>query len=317
MRDILFVKTSSLGDVIHNLPALADARRHLPDAQFSWVVEDGFAPLLSLVPGVEAIPVSARRWRRAWFYHGIRNEVRGFVARLRARRFDRVIDTQGLMKSAWIVRLARGERHGYDRRSIREPLASIAYDVRYAVPKTIHAIARNRELTGLALGYVPDGPVDYGLDRAALAVPAARRYAVLLHATARSEKLWPEAHWIALAEELAARGLALILPWGEQTERARAQRLAAAMPDASVPDRMPLDRVARLIAGAELVVGVDTGLLHLAAALGIPLAAIFTASEPGLTGPMGAGPIAVLGGRGVVPSVAEVSAAVDGLLPRA
>ena len=205
------------------------------------------------------------------------------------------IDTQGLLfKSALIARAARGRRHGYDPNSIKEPFACAFYDVRHAVEWKQHAIARNRALTGAALGYAPEGPPDFGLDRAALAEPSAAPYGVLLHATARADKEWPEANWRMLAAALGTN-VDLVVPFGTEAERERASRIAAATPRARVPDRAPLDGVARLIAGAAFVVGVDTGLLHLAAALGVPLIAIFSASEPGLTGPMGAGAIRCAG----------------------
>ena len=159
---------------------------------------------------------------------------------------------------------------------------------------------RNRVLSGLALGYAPQGAPDYGLDRARFAA-SGERYAVLLHATARAGKQWPETNWIALGAMLAARGLDLVLPWGTAAELARSERIAQALPRARVPERSPLDAVAGLIAGAQLVVGVDTGLMHLAAALGVPLVAIFAGSRPGLTGPVGSGPIAVLGAEGRKP----------------
>jgi heptosyltransferase-1 len=318
MVDILFIKTSSLGDVVHNMPAVTDARRHRPAARLAWVVEEAFAPLARLHPGVdEVIPVAWRRWRRQLGRAATWREIGRFVARLRARSYDTVIDTQGLVRTAVITRLVRGPRHGYDRRSVREALASASYDVRHAVGRELHAVDRNRLLTGRALGYAPEGPIDYGLDRAALAPAggAGAPYAVLLHATARPEKEWPEDHWVALGRSLAARGLELVLPWGTEAEAARARRLAAALPGARVPDRRPLDEVARLIAGATVVVGVDTGLLHLAAALGVPLVSIFVGSEPTLTGPTGTGPIATLGRDGGRCAVAEVEAAVARVLP--
>jgi heptosyltransferase-1 len=235
--------------------------------------------------------------------------MRAFVRRLRGRTYDAVIDTQGLVRTALIARLARGCRHGYDAGSIREPLAARCYDVRHAVARDQHAIARNRVLTGRALGYAPQGEIDYGLDRAALAPPAGQSYAVLLHATAQPGKEWGEGEWVAVGQALLARGIAPVLPWGNEAERVRAERLAAQIPGARVPTRRPLDAVARLIAGARVVVGVDTGLLHLAAALGVPLIAIFGGSEPGLTGPRGAGPIVTLGGKGAPPATADVLAA--------
>ena len=186
------------------------------------------------------------------------------------------------------------------------------YDVRHAVARDLHAIARNRRLTALALGYRCEGAPDFGLDRARLAVEPTPPYGILLHATARPEKQWPEAHWIALARAVRERGQ-LLLPWGSEFERARSARIAAAVEHAQMPDRQPIDRVAALIAGASYVVGVDTGLLHLAAALGVPLVAIFVGSEPGLTGPIGRGPIAVVGGKGELPSVDAVMRALERL----
>jgi heptosyltransferase-1 len=312
MANVLFIKTSSLGDVIHHMPALTEAHARLPDARFAWVVEEAFAPLVALLPAAaEVIPVAARSWRRAPWQPSTWGKVGRFVSGLRSRPYDTVVDTQGLIKSALIARAAKGRRHGYDRKSIKEQAASALYNVRHRVERHQHAIARNRALTGLALGYTPEGPPDFGLDRAALAgTGASAPYGVLLHATARADKEWPETNWRMLAAALGAR-TDLAVSFGTADERERAIRIAAATPRARVPDRVPLDQVARLIAGAAFVVGVDTGLLHLAAALGVPLVAIFCASEPALTGPLGAGPIEVLGGKGAPPSVGEVAEAVD------
>ena len=275
-------------------------------------MEESFAPLVRLHPAVDdVIPVASRRWRRSLQGPSTWREIGEFRRALRARDYDAIIDTQGLIRSALIARLARGRRHGYDAGSIREPAASLFYDVRHGVARDRHAIARNRSLTGLALGYPPEGLPDYGLDRAKLAQPSPDRYAVLLHATAERDKEWPAEHWIALGQSLRARNLRLVLPWGNAREQERSRVIAAALPNAEVPGLQPLDAVARLIAGASLVVGVDTGLLHLAGALGVPLIGIFVGSEPDLTGPIGQGPIAVIGGKGELPDPSAVIAAVD------
>jgi heptosyltransferase I len=311
MANILFIKTSSLGDVIHHMPALTEARRLRPDARFAWLVEEAFAPLVRLHPGVdEVIAVAWRRWRWSLYAPATLREIAGSLRAIGATRYDEIVDSQGLLRSAVIGRVAQGRRHGYDVSSIREPLASVFYDIRHHVSRDRHAVERNRILTGLALGYEPQGAPDFGLDRARLAKPG-ERYAVLLHATARPEKEWPEANWIALGNALAANGINLVLPWGTDGERARSERIAAAVPRAQVGERQPLDAVARLIVGAQFVVGVDTGLLHLGAAFGVPLVAIFTGSEPNLTGPVGNGPLAVLGTQGAPPSVEEVRKAVE------
>jgi heptosyltransferase-1 len=314
MSDILFIKTSSLGDVIHHMPAVTEAQRARPDARFAWLVEEAFVPLVRLHPAVEeVIPVAWRRWRKSLYAPGTLGEIVRSLGAIRARSYDEIVDSQGLMRSAVIARFARGRRHGYDRDSIREPVASMFYDVRHHVSRELHAVTRNRILSGLALDYVPQGAPDYGLDRARFAKPETR-YAVLLHATARASKQWPQANWISLGEGLSQRGLDLVLPWGTAEERARSESMAAALPRARVLERAPLDSVASLIAGAQLVVGVDTGLMHLAAALGVPLVAVFAGSKPSLTGPVGSGPIAVLGAEGVSPSVEAVNAAVERLL---
>lgn len=311
MTDILFIKTSSLGDVIHHMPAVTEAHKARPEARFAWLVEEALAPLVRLHPAVaEVIPVAWRRWRKLLYAPATLAEIASSLRAIRARHYDEIVDSQGLLRSAIIARVAHGRRHGYDWASIREPLAAAFYDVRYRVSRDLHAVTRNRTLSGLALGYTPQGAPDFGLDRAGFAVPG-DRYAVLLHATARPSKQWQEENWVALGQALAVRGLDLVLPWGTADEQARSKRIAAALPHARVPERQPLDEVARLIAGAEFVIGVDTGLLHLAAALGVPLAAIFCGSKPGLTGPVGAGPIQVLGEQGAVPTVEAVTEAVE------
>jgi heptosyltransferase-1 len=318
MKDVLFIKTSSLGDVIHQMPAVTEARAHLPGVRFSWVVEEAFAPLARLHPAVnEVIPVAVRRWRKTllapstWMQTWM--QVSAFRRAVQAKSFDEIVDTQGLLKSALIARLARGRRRGYDSKSIKEPLASCFYDIKHPVEWDQHAIARNRALTAAALGYACAGAPDFGLDRAALRTASEKPYGVLLHATAQASKEWPEENWRMFAALLEQSDIDLVALHGNDTERERAVRIASASPRVRVPERQPLDQVARLIAGASFVVGVDTGLLHLAAALGVPLIAIFLGSEPKLTGPMGQGPIEVLGAKGSPPSVVEVAETVKRL----
>jgi heptosyltransferase I len=316
MSDVLFIKTSSLGDVIHHMPAMTEVRRNRPAAHLSWVVEEAFAPLVRLHAAVDAvIPVDTRRWRRGLHRPATWRALKDFVALLRAQSYDEIVDTQGLVRTAVTAKLARGRRHGYDAQSVREPFASRFYDVRHRVDPGLHAIARNRLLTALALGHTPDRILDFGLDRAGLAAPARTPYGVLLHATARQPKEWPERSWVEAGAMLSGRGLELLLPWGTHAERDRSMRIAAALPNARVPDRGPLDAAARLIAGASFVIGVDTGLLHLAAALGVPLVGIFVGSEPGLTGPQGVGRIAVVGGKDAMPPARDVVAALDRVNP--
>lgn len=308
MPDILLIKTSSMGDVLHNLPVVTDICKHLPEAKIDWVVEESFAALPMLHPKVRnVVPVAIRRWRKSWW--ASRGEMRALCADLRKPLYDLALDTQGLVKSALITRCLKQVRCGYDWNSAREPIASLFYDRTFSVPKDQHAVERNRQLAGLALGYSPTGAPDYGILPPDLSLPWLPRtapYIVLLHATSRDDKLWAEENWIALGRRLASDGLQLILPWGNATEQARSTRLAASIPNAIGTPRLDLTEAAALLGHARAVIGVDTGLSHLAAALDVPTIGIYTATDPGLTG-LHAGTRAInLGGKHSSPSVDAV-----------
>lgn len=314
MKSILLVKTSSLGDVVHNLPVASDIRSAYPDAEIDWVVEEGFAAIPPLHPAVRSVlAVAIRRWRSRLWQRQTRDEIRGFLQRLQAQTYDAVVDTQGLLKSALIARAARGARFGLDWQSAREPLA-LFYDRTFSVPWTLHAVERNRALAGQALGYLLPS-LNYGI-RAAPAqfswLPAAR-YAVLLHASSAERKLWPEARWIEVGKHFAQRGVRCVLPWGSAVERDRCERLAARLPGAVVPPALPLDEAAGLLAAAQAVIGVDTGLTHLAAALGVPTVGVYCATDPAATGIYGCARAVNLGGNGAPPQAAAVADALERL----
>ena len=300
MARILFVKTSSLGDVVHNCPAVSDAARALPGAEIDWVVEEPFAPVARMHPSVRrVISVAVRRWRSALWNPLVWSEIREVRRAIGAERYDAVIDTQSLLKSALIASWAKGTRHGLDRDSAREPLAARFYDVRHAVPRALHAVERNRRLAAAALGY-PLGALDYGL-RAS--VPAREAAVIFLTMTSRDDKLWPEERWIELGRALGGK---VLLPWGSDAERLRAERIAAALPNGSVLPKQTIDELASLFSGARAVIGVDTGLTHLAAAMGARTVGVYCGSDPALTGIYGAPRAVNVGGPGRAPGAAEV-----------
>lgn len=306
---VLIVKTSSLGDVIHALPVVTDLRREFPRLAIDWCVEESFAAIPRLHPAVDRIlPVAVRRWRKQLFSAATWREIRAFRRSLRAVDYDAVLDLQGLIKSALIASQACGPVCGYDAAAAREPLAARFYDATYLIPKVAHAVQRNRWLASAALELPLETPLDYGIAATPLAADWLPRtpYVILLTATSRDDKLWPESRWIALGEKLHAQGYRAILPAGSPPERIRAETLAAAIPEAVVAPPLPLDALARLMAGATGAIGVDTGLTHLAAALNRPAVALYTATDPGLTGVLGTAPFRNLGGQGKIPEVAAV-----------
>lgn len=311
---LLLVKTSSLGDVVHNLPVVTDIRARFPEARIDWVVEEAFAAIPRLHAAVdEVIPVAVRRWRKSLFARPVWREFREFRHKLQAHRYDCVIDTQGLLKSALITRLAHGRRCGYAPEAAREPLAARFYQARFAIPRNLHAVERNRWLAAAALDYPPDLPLDYGIGAAPLAADwlPAGPYVVLLTATSRDDKLWPESDWLELGRALSGRGLACVLPAGSGIERERAARIAGGIAGAVPAPAMSIDTLAGLQAGARAVVGVDTGLTHLAVALGRPTVAIFSASNPALTGVYGAASARNLGAPGRPPAPEDVLQALE------
>jgi heptosyltransferase-1 len=240
------------------------------------------------------------------------SELRAFGRALGAERYDAVVDTQGLLKSALVAKFAAGARHGMDRASAREPFAARFYDVAHAVPRGLHAVERNRRLAAASLGYAANGACDYGL-RAEGAPPieVSAPFAALLTMSSRDEKLWPEVRWIELGRLLAARGVKSVLPWGSEAERGRAERIARAIGDALVPQRLSLEELARLFRAARGVAGGDTGLTHLAAALGVPTVGLYCGSDPALTGVYGAARARNLGAPGAPPAAADALAALE------
>lgn len=292
---VLIVKTSSMGDVLHTLPALTDAMQAFPGIRFDWVVEEGFAQIPSWHEAVErVIPVAIRRWRKAWFSAPIKAERKAFRETLQAVKYDAVIDAQGLVKSAALVtRLAHGIKHGMDWQTAREPLASLFYNRRHHIAKQQHAVERTRELFAKSLGYAkPQTQGDYAIARHFQTQTAAEPYVVFLHATTRDDKHWPETHWRELIGLLKESGLKVKLPWGAPHEEARAKRLAEGFDYVEVLPRLSLEAIAHVLAGANYVVSVDTGLSHLTAALDRPNITLYGPTDPGLIGGYGKNQVA-------------------------
>lgn len=308
MKRILIVKTTSMGDVIHALPVVEDILQHFPDAQIDWLVEESFADIPRLHPRVQQVfTVAVRRWRNQWWRCQTWREISAIKQAVASQPYDLVLDVQGLVKSAVMSTWAKGPRYGYDKHSIREPLASRFYQHAFDIPYRQHAVIRMRTLAAMALGYdVPQDNPNYGLAADIQRTPTPAFLA--LHATSRDSKLWPEDHWVDLGQHYAAQGLQMWLPWASASEQARAKRIAAQVPQAMVLPKLSLQQLAGQMPQAQFAVGVDTGLSHLAAALDIPVVALYTDTEPAFTGVAGGrkAPAINLGGKGQVPTVNAV-----------
>jgi heptosyltransferase-1 len=287
---ILLIKTSSLGDVIHTLPALTDAYQHYPDFQCDWVVEETFAEIPTWHPAVKrVIPVALRRWRKQLWQTWWGGAWHQFIQDVTQQQYDFVIDAQGLLKSAILTYQAKGLRCGLDYQSAREPLAALAYQRRYHLPKDIHAVTRIRQLFATILAYprpkhLPNYNIaNYFQVTSTHTLPTI----IFLHGTTWPTKHWPDRYWSELAQRVTAAGYAIRLPWGTADEYARAKLLTAINPHISIIPKSNLQGLAKELAQAQAVVGVDTGLAHLAAALAIPSVTLYSATQPAWTGTYG------------------------------
>ena len=277
---VLLVKTSSLGDVIHVLPAVTEALMRCSGLQIDWVVEENFRDIPECHQGIhEVIPVAIRRWRSDWV--GAWPEVRALIKRLRSTQYDRVIDSQGLLKSGLITSFAQGETHGYDRGSIRESVACLFYGKKHAVDKSQHAIYRQKQLLAASLGYQSEYGIDYGLATSV----SKHKTIMLLHGTTWPSKEWPESAWTSLADLIRQDGFEVMAPAGNQQERERAQRILGGR--TGLLDQLSLGDLMMEMRQCAGAVSVDTGLGHLAPALGVPVVGLFGSTSPELTGILG------------------------------
>lgn len=287
---VLIIKMSSLGDVIHTLPALSDAHSAMPDIRFDWVVEDAYAEIPSWHPAVDqVIPVSLRRWRKSPVKTFRGPEWRRYRSTLGRKHYDAVIDAQGLVKSAFMARLVPAPRYGMDTASVRERLATMAYHHRINIPLDMHAVERIRLLFSRALNYpLPSSAGDYGVrNHLQPRGTDSLRSLIFFHGTARDEKLWPLEYWQELARKSATAGYKIWLPWGNEVEKTRAQNIAAAVTQAEVLPRLDLLGLASMLLEVAAAVSVDTGLAHLSAALDVPQVSLYGPTSTQLIGAYG------------------------------
>jgi heptosyltransferase-1 len=280
---------------------VADILRAHPEAEIDWVVEEGFAGIVRIVRGVhEVIPFALRRWRKSLGAGKTWNEMAAFRRALRTRPYDAVLDTQGLIKTALIAAQAKLAPNGFvaglgnrTDGAGYEPLARLFYQRKIMMEPRIHVVERSRRMVAEALGYTLPDTIDFGLQPPAeLPFALPRPYVALVHATSRADKAWPEAAWVDVAREVLARDYAIALPWGSEAERRTSESIreaiVAAVPGTVgrvvIPPRMSLPDVTAFLEQATAVVGVDTGLVHIAAALCKPTVALYNFTTSWRTG---------------------------------
>ncbi|WP_153099637.1 lipopolysaccharide heptosyltransferase I [Paraburkholderia hayleyella] len=316
MKRVLVVKVTSLGDVIQAQPVVADIQRAFPGVKVDWAVDEAFAEVTQWNQGIDRVLCAPlRRFKKARHWADFQ-AIAASLAELRAERYDVVLDIHGVYKSAIIAFLARAsQRFGYQSQDLGERGAAFAYNRRFGPRPPCDAWQGMRVSAGEALGYVPDGPPVYNLQVPHTEMPWTNPddapLALLFHATSKDEKRWPLTHWVEVGHELVRRGFRVVLPWGTPTEQEQAQQIAAQVPGATVLPPMSVVQVAQLIQGAALVVGVDTGFVHLAHALQKRTVMIFVATSPAHCGVYAPLRSTSVGDTHRVPCVDEVLCAID------
>lgn len=307
VEKILIVKTTSMGDVIHALPAVNDVATALPGVQIDWVVEKSFSDIPRLSRHVTNVyEVAVRRWRKQLFQRQTWQAISEIKSTLASQRYDLVIDLQGLLKSALVAKWANSPIAGYDSQSIKEPIASRFYNEKFSISKSLLAMTRCRALTAASLGYdYQTLPLSFGI-KDLLGSQEKDPYAIFLVNTSRETKLWGEDRWVEMAQRVHKEGLKVRFLWGAPEEHERVKRIAQQAGEfCEVMPRLSIGECAQCIQGAKFAVGVDTGLTHLAAATAVPTVGLFLDFPIELVGLSGEH-VMSLGGVGANPTVLEV-----------
>ena len=286
---ILVTRLGAMGDVIQTLPAVADLRNRFPEARIAWAVESNWTPILERNPHVDdVIPVALRTWRRLANGPQSWKEATRFAGDLRARRFDLSIDFQGLLKSAAIASLSGAqERAGFDRLHLREPLAELTYTrrVRTASP---HVVDRYRDLAALVTGSTSTARAEFPLPVGRLRPDLPAKYVLASPQAGWGGKQWPAEHYGRLADRIwTDHRIPLAIDCPPGTEESVARIRANARAGSVVTHPSTISELIGATRSARAVVGVDSGPLHLAAALGRPGVAIFGPTDPDRNGPYG------------------------------
>ena len=324
--------------MLHNLPVVWDLRAQYPEAQIDWVVEEGYVHLLQPLltrPGFKGIdriiPIAMRRWKKSLFNKKTRMELRAFLMNLRSIRYDMMIETQGLLKAALVTRLAK-RSHGSviaglanaTEDSGYEPVSRWFYTQCVTVPKQCHAVDRSRLVAAAAMNVIqpdmhtvppqfyPQAFVEQLAQKTSeISAEFTQPYVLFFHATARAAKQWDESHWVEVGKFIAAQGKRVILPWGNAKEKQVSQRLCSKIPGSVVPDAFSLEQAFSIVAGAEMTIGVDTGLTHLSAIMYKPTLEIYCDSPRWKTEGFWSARIKNLGDTASPPDVMQVLGAIQ------
>ena len=264
-----------MGDLMHALPALTEAKENLPEASFDWVVDKNFQSVPEWHPAVKSTLVTNHReWKLNLISANTRNEIKTVVNEINQNDYDIVVDMQNNLKSSFISFLIKKEVIGMDAKSAREYPAHLSYSKKASISKDLHAIERQRELMAFALGYeTQDKDFGYGISENKFTNPSFQlpsKYAVCVQNASWVTKQWPIDYWKELILELEPQGLDFLFPSGSQSELEKAREICEVSARAHALDILPLNEIAYILKNALFSVCSDTGLAHLSAVTNTP-----------------------------------------------
>ncbi|MBT4803569.1 MAG: lipopolysaccharide heptosyltransferase I [Legionellales bacterium] len=281
---ILLIKMSSLGDAIHTLPAITDIASLYPNAEITWAVEPNFAAIPAMHPAItHIISTPLRNIKKNIMSKQSISTLTQIRHELNKQQYDLVIDAQGLLKSSLLSKIANGKNFGYCRKSAREAISAIFYKNKISIAKNQHAVMRTKKLCAAALKYDMPQEINYGITATNQTTDP---YVILFHGTTWASKHYPQEQWLHLIKIITTAGFKVKIPWGNQVEYKRAQQLAT-IANTEVLPKSSLSELKDIIFNAKGAIGVDTGLTHLAAALGTPCIGLYGPTDHDLAGNLG------------------------------
>jgi len=296
---VLILKLTSMGDLMHALPALTEAEQNIKNISFDWVVDKAFSSVPSWHPAVDKIiKTDHRNWRKQFLSSESREALNLVKKEINATDYDFVVDMQNNLKSAFLSFLSDHRVTGMDASSSREYPAHWAYSKKVNIKKSLHAIDRQKELLASTLGYKSVPGVDYGISKVKFLKPAFElptNYMVLVQNASWPTKQWPVAYWKDLVKYLGDRGVNVILPSGSEDELMRAKEISSVSERAKALEVLPLNEVAHIIDNADYCICSDTGLAHLSAVVNTSSLTLYGPTDTKLIGTKGNNQIHIVG----------------------
>ena len=296
-----------MGDLMHALPALTEAKEFNQDIVFDWVVDRSFSEVPKWHPAVnKVIKTDHRNWKKQFFSPESRDALRSVINDINNTEYDLVIDMQNNLKSSFVSYLCKHKVTGMDFKSVREFPAHLSYDKKINISKDLHAITRQNIILSEALGYSTLNSSDYGITDVNFIKPSFNlpsEYVVLVQNASWKTKQWSIVNWQLLVNHLDKLGIDMILPSGNKEEYLRAKKISSVSGKTHVLKPIPLNEIAYIMNKAKFSVCSDTGLAHLSAVVDTPSLTLYGPTDTKLIGTKGNNQFHIIGSDNNINSI--------------